>query len=99
MEREQQDWISRSARKRVSLAGTLQRSDGSIARVLVSDLSYEGCKVFCDKLLEAGEVLSVTVPGFGTINAQVRWAADDRAGLSFLVGNSVQEERRARLGV
>jgi PilZ domain len=99
MEREQQDWIVRSARRNVSLTGAATRADGNSMRILVSDLSYQGCKIYSQNLLDVGEVLKVTVPGFGAINAQVRWTADEKAGLSFLLGKSIQEERRARLGV
>jgi PilZ domain len=98
MEREQRDWLSRSARRRVSFAGTATRADGSSLRVLVSNLSYEGCNLLCDKRLDRGEIVDVTVPGLGTMSAQVRWIAEERAGLSFLLGKSMQEERRARLG-
>lgn len=99
MEREQQDWIARSARRRVSLSGTVQRADANDVRVLVTDISYLGCKILSDTLFQTGELLAVTVPGLGTVNAQVRWTGGDMAGLTFLVGSSVQEERRARLGV
>jgi hypothetical protein len=98
MEREQQDWLSRAARRNVSLTGSARRADGSNLRLLVSNLSYEGCTVFSEKRLLMGEVVKVTVPGLGMLDAQVRWTAEDKAGLSFLLGKSVQEERRARLG-
>ena len=81
MEREQQDWLSRSARRHVSLTGTARRADGSSLRVLVSNLSYEGCNLLCDKRLDMGEVIDLTVPGLGTMSAQVRWTAEERAGL------------------
>lgn len=99
MEREQQDWFSRAARRQVSLTGTATRADGNSLRVLVSNLSYEGCKLFCEKPLNMGEVISLTMPGLGTMSAQVRWTAEEKAGLSFLLGKSIKEERRARLGL
>jgi hypothetical protein len=98
MEREQQDWLSRSARRHVSLIGTARRADGGSLRVLVSNLSYEGCKLMSEKRLSIGEIVNVTMPGLGTMSAQVRWTAENKAGLSFLLGKSVQEDRRARLG-
>jgi hypothetical protein len=54
--------------------------------------------VLGERSLEIGEVVNVTVPGLGAMDAQVRWVCEDKAGLSFLLGKSVQEDRRARLG-
>ncbi|WP_458390050.1 hypothetical protein [Sphingomonas sp. F9_3S_D5_B_2] len=81
------------------LTGVARRDDGRSFRVLVTDLGYEGCKLFCEEPLDKGEVVSLVVAGMGNIDAQVRWAAHDRAGLSFLLGQSVHEARRSRLGI
>lgn len=99
MEREQQDWFSRSARRSVNLTAIAYRGDRTTMRVLVSNLSYEGCKLLCEHRLVVGEVIKVAVPGLGTMEAQVRWTAEQKAGVSFLLGKSVHEERRVRLGV
>jgi hypothetical protein len=82
----------------VSLQAGARRGDGSVLRLLVTNLSYEGCTVLGERSLEIGEVVNVTVPGLGAMDAQVRWVCEDKAGLSFLLGKSVQEDRRARLG-
>lgn len=86
MEREQQALISGPHGRNVSVTGTACLSDGAKAQVLVRDLSYKGCKLLCAKIVKVGDTIKLTVPGLGTIDAQVRWTADDKAGLSFLLG-------------
>ena len=99
MEREPVDWKMRSARRGVSRIALVERADGRQARVLVSNMSYEGCQLLTDQQFERGECVTFTMPGSGTIDAQVRWVSGDRVGLRFLLGKSALEERRARLGV
>ena len=98
MEREHRDWFSTSARRNLSLTGICYRADGANLRVLVSNLSYEGCNLLCGQRLIVGEMVKVAVPGLSTVEAQVRWTADEKAGLSFLVGKSALEESRAEVG-
>jgi hypothetical protein len=50
-------------------------------------------------VLSVGETLVLILPGRGSIDAQVRWIADERAGVRFLTGTSPSEQRRARIGV
>ena len=98
MEREPIDWQNRSPRRGVSLVGTARLATGIRFRLLITNLSYEGCTAIPEQPLEVGETLSLLIPDRGTIEAQVRWAADDKVGLRFLLGGSAVEERRARLG-
>ena len=99
MEREPVDWKVRGVRRAVSRTALLVRADGRQARVLVSDISYEGCQLLTEQQFEKGECVTFTMPGTGTIDAQVRWVSGDGVGLRFLLGKSALEERRARLGV
>ena len=99
MIRSAKDWVWRANRRRTSLAATMMRADGSTMRVLVSNLSYEGCHLWSEAELEKGELLELCVAGMSLIRAQVRWVAGDGVGLKFITGDSVVDERRARLGV
>lgn len=99
MERELADWKIRSLRRQANVVGIVQRDHGPGFRVLMMNLSYEGCHILCEQILTVGETLSVQLPGKGAIKAQVRWVDGDRAGLRFLFENSAVERRRAHLGV
>lgn len=101
MERDQSEWRKRDGRRNVSLGGAAYREDGRSHRVLVTNIAYNGCHLICEGSLGVGETLKLIVPGMGTVNAQVRWTKEERAGLRFLIENNVtaQDQRRARLGV
>jgi hypothetical protein len=93
------DWHSRSHRQRVNLTGVGTWSDGTTGRVLVSNMSYQGCHIWTDHELAQGESVKLALPNKGVIEGQIRWAEGDRAGVRFLTGDSVVDDRRARLGV
>jgi hypothetical protein len=78
---------------------TICLGDGREARSLVTNLSYDGCQLVTEAVLSVGETLVLILPGRGSIDAQVRWIADERAGVRFLTGTSPSEQRRARIGV
>lgn len=99
MERGATDWVRRSNRRRTNLTGSARRADGSVFRILVSNLSYEGCHLWSEAGLEKGELLELSLAGVSDMQAQVRWVTGDRAGVKFMTGDSVADERRARLGV
>ena len=98
MEREPVDWLPRAVRRRTNLVGNMSWPDGTTARALVSNISYEGCQVWSDHELYQGETFSLALPGYGNIEAQIRWAAEGTAGVRFLLG-AAADERRARIGV
>ena len=99
MKREFVDWKIRTLRRQANVVGTAQRDQGASFRVLLMNISYEGCHIVCEQALTIGETLSIELPAKGSIKAQVRWVDGDRAGLCFLFQNSAVEQRRARLGV
>ena len=99
MKREPADWKLRAGRRSTAIPGWAQRDDGSSVRVLLSNISYEGCHVLAEGDLTVGEVLKVDIPRMGLMEAQVRWSSDDQAGLRFMLGQSGVEARRARIGV
>lgn len=99
MKREPVDWIPRGGRRKVALSGVAQTADGFRFKVLLSNISYEGCHMLAEHTLSAGEVIEIDLPGTGRMQAQVRWASEDQAGIRFLLGQSTVEDRRARIGV
>ena len=98
MDREQIDWLNREGRRKASLTGIACREDGSRLRVVVTNLSYQGCHLFAEDPICQGETFDLTVPSMGAVKAQVRWSDGESAGVRFLVGESAAEQRRARLG-
>jgi hypothetical protein len=99
MEREPIDWSDRQARRTARLQAIGVWADGSSSTVLVSNLSYDGCEMQSNRGFEQGEVVRLALPGRGRIQAQIRWVKDNRAGAKFLTGDSVRDQRRARLGI
>jgi hypothetical protein len=99
MEREQQDWRKRAPRRKVSLSGVAYCDDGSQHRMVVTNMGYDGCHIIAERCLSVGETLKLSIPGMGIVAVQVRWAADEQAGVRFLVGTTAVEDRRARLGI
>jgi hypothetical protein len=99
MDREPSDWSGRPGRPPTTHNATNCLCDGSEARSLVTNLSYDGCQLVTEAVLSVGETLVLILPGRGSIDAQVRWIADERAGVRFLTGTSPSEQRRARIGV
>jgi hypothetical protein len=99
VEREKKDWIWRAFRRAVSLSGTAQRADGSTVRVLVSNISYQGCRLWSEGGFEPGEAITLCVSQMSRIKGHVRWISGDSVGLKFLTGDSAVDDRRARIGV
>src|SRR5438045_3678221 len=99
IERLQSSWVRRD-RKTMSLTGVAYRSDGSWMRVHMTDLSYNGCKILTEDLLDIGETLTLVMPRMQHMTAQVRWIGAQDAGVRFLQeGSTAKDSRRARIGV
>ena len=100
MEREPIDWKARQgARNGVSFRGSVKAPGGREVAALITNISYSGCQLLAETSLVVGETVRLSILGRGSMEAQVRWTAGDRAGLEFLLGASQVEERRARIGV
>lgn len=54
------------------------------ARISVLDLSSSGLRARCQIALSAGKVVSLAIPGAGTVPARIMWAADGEFGARFL---------------
>jgi hypothetical protein len=83
----------------VRLLASVRWADGSAGRAEVSDLSYLGCRLYCDRRFTKGETVRLTLPERGELFAQVRWVRGSRAGVRFITGQSNKDTRRARIGV
>ena len=76
-------WIFRADRRTVSLNGFALLGDGKTIDVALTNLSRDGCELRTDELLKIGEIVRLTVPPFGDLNATVRWSLFGRAGVRF----------------
>jgi hypothetical protein len=99
MERETLDWSQRGYRRGVRLTAAGIWPDGTSAMVHVANLSYEGCELWSNRPFVKGEVIRLTLPSRGRIEAHIRWVKGERAGARFMTGDSVPDLRRARIGV
>jgi hypothetical protein len=99
MDRDSSDWIARGSRKPARLTARARMPDGTKHTVVVTELSYEGCKLSSNRPFVKGQSIILSVPGRGEIVAQIRWIRDGWAGAKFLTGESAKDARRARLGV
>lgn len=97
IERPVSSWVKRD-RKPMSLTGVAYRADGSWMRVHMTNLSYDGCNLLTEDLLDIGESLTLVMPRMQHMKAQVRWIRDNQAGVRFLQGSAI-DDRRARIGV
>lgn len=99
MDRESQDWVPRGRRQHARLTARAQMPDGTKYTVVVTEMSYEGCKLSSNRPLAKGQTVVLSVPGRGEIVAQIRWIKNGLAGAKFVTGDSAKDARRARLGV
>jgi hypothetical protein len=99
MDREAQDWVPRGRRQHARLTARAQMPDGTKHTVVVTEMSYEGCKLSSNRPFTKGETIILSVPGRGEVFAQIRWIKDGWAGAKFVTGDSAKDARRARLGV
>ena len=76
--------IKRSPRVDTRFEASLVDSDGNQHRVVVTDISREGCRLETDGSLRIGEQVQLEVPKYGTFPAQIRWALGNEAGAVFL---------------
>lgn len=99
MDRDTSDWLPRSRRQSARLTARALMPDGTKHTVVVTEMSYEGCKLSSSRPFTKGQSIVLSVPGRGDIAAQIRWIKDGCAGAKFLTGESAKDSRRARLGI
>jgi hypothetical protein len=99
IERPLSEWVRRGHRNRASITGTAYRSDETAMRVHITNLSYDGCHLITEEVLDIGETILLEMPRMRKTQVQVRWVKDQQAGVRFLEGSSALDDRRARIGV
>lgn len=77
-------WIKRGERQATYVTASVRFADGKTTPVIITDISSDGCKVSCRRMLRIGEVVDLNVPGRMTFKAGVRWWTPGRAGLLFI---------------
>lgn len=75
-------WIPREERQAVRIKATL-RLNGRELPVTIIDISKNGCKVLCLRILPIGEVGQLEIPAFQPNPVSVRWSLPGKAGLRF----------------
>lgn len=73
----------RERRRAVDLAGFAALADNSTFDLSLTDLTYDGCQIATDTVLELGTKLKLSVVRLGVLDAHVRWYENGKAGLSF----------------
>ena len=85
----------RQNRRPVQLNGFVILGDRRTLNVTVLDLTYDGCCLGAAEELNAAQAIQLAVPGFGIIEAEVRWWKDGRAGLVF-APSEAEDERKSK---
>jgi len=80
---ETNSFVVRDDRRPVNLRG-FAISDSRDCDITVADLSYGGCQIHCADALNAGEVVELRVLKRGSVQAEIRWSGEGRAGAQFL---------------
>jgi hypothetical protein len=86
----------RENRRNVTLPAHIICENGEITSADVLDLSYDGCCVETPIELREGSTVKLSVVALGTNDAQVRWYADGKAGLSFAIESKWEREIKPR---
>jgi PilZ domain-containing protein len=74
----------REDRRPVKVWATVLISGANSISVTMLDMTYDGCKIATPAALPVGGKLKLSVPKLGILNAEVRWYANEQAGLRFL---------------
>lgn len=86
----------REHRRDVTLPANIICENGEITSADVLDLSYDGCCVETPIELREGSTVKLSVVALGVNDAQVRWYADGKAGLSFSIQAKWEREIKPR---
>ena len=81
------EWNRAEKRRGMNVPGVAYRADGNRSTVVVSELSYDGCRLLASDSFTVGECVTLVVMSLGAeINATVRWARQGKVGLRFADG-------------
>ena len=76
--------IKRAPRVDTRYPALLTDSDGQTIKVVVTDISRDGCRIESDGEFKIGETVEIHVKRYGDYSAQIRWALGREAGAVFL---------------
>lgn len=76
--------VKRGQRRDVELPAILCREGDSKIAVVVSNISYDGCRIRSEEALQPGECFTLVVPKLGEIKVQVQWSSPQDAGAQFI---------------
>ncbi len=77
------EFFSRTPRLRVNLSSTLRQEDEHPRDIVIEDLSVLGCRLLTRHWISVGASVSIGLPGFGTIDADVVWRSESYIGCVF----------------
>lgn len=76
--------MRQSERIDVGKATRMRPNEWSSIEVHVADISACGFKARCDARLMRGSVISIDLPGVGSVEAQISWHRGDHIGARFI---------------
>lgn len=91
---------AREERRRVKLWASLFPSEGPSIAVTILDMTCDGCKVATPVPLDIGAKVKLSVPNLGILDSEVRWYANEHAGLRFVQsgpGDDVPDRKQERM--
>ena len=74
----------RSARRRTINLGSKPSGGCPIQRIVLLDLSTSGLRLHCFARLEVGEIVVVSLPHAGDVEAKIVWGNNDEYGARFV---------------
>jgi NOL1/NOP2/fmu family ribosome biogenesis protein len=79
------EWLRAELRRPTERPAIAYREDGSRIGVLISDLSYDGCRLSVSGEFAVGEKLTLVIMELGAeLAAMVRWTATGQVGVRFI---------------
>lgn len=73
----------RQTRRTLSMDAKLVIAKGEVLNIRIIDFSSQGCKIATPKFLWVGDKVGLSLPGYTTLNSEVRWSRQGHAGLEF----------------
>ena len=74
----------RGSRRDVEFGAFAERSDGQVAALTVSNLSYDGCQLRSEEQFRPGEIVKLNLPRLGQVVAEIRWSGRGKTGATFI---------------
>lgn len=76
-------WIERESRSPRWVEAILLSNDGKELPVIITNISYNGCRIRAGAKLPVGQKVDIEVPRLGRISMEIRWAERGDAGGRF----------------